>query len=280
MAISIANNLDSVRAQTNFAGSSGRLSKAFERLSSGLRITSASDDAAGLAIADLLRRDSRIAGVAIRNANDGVSLISIADGALEQIGNVLARMAELAEQSANGTIADSQRTAISDEFVALGSEIERIANSTEFNSLSLLGSATSTFTLQIGLDATSNSQISFSSVSGTVEALGIGNSSSQLTVSVGTATGAQAALTSVRAAVSSLTANRGTLGAVESRLNTAIANLQTSRENFISAESQIRDVDVASEAAELTRLSILQQAGAAILAQANQQPGLALALIG
>lgn len=280
MAITINTNISALSAQTRLSQSSAQLSGSYERLSSGLRIVSASDDAAGLAIADGLRADGRIAGVAIRNANDGISLISIADGALNEIGNVLARMAELSEQSANGTLSDSQRTALNNEFVALGSEVERIANTTTFNSISLL-SGGEEVALQVGFDSESNSRISITSVEGTLQSLGLaGSGSSALNVSLSSAESARTALDSIQDGIDSLTATRGTLGAAESRLNVAIANLQVARENFAAAESQIRDVDVASEAANLTRLTILQQAGAAILAQANQQPGLALALIG
>jgi flagellin len=281
MAITIATNVASLSAQTNLASTTASLQKSFERLSSGLRITSASDDAAGLAVADNLRADTRIAGVALRNANDGISLISIADGAMKEIGNILQRQAELAEQSANGTFSASQRSALQSEFVSLGNEIERIAESTEFNQLKLIGSAATNVTLQVGLDATSNSQITFSAAQGTLAALGLAASgSTALNVAVSTAASALTALTSVKAAISSLTTNRGTLGAAESRLNSAISNLQVARENFSAAESAIRDVDVASEAANLTRNNILQQAGAAVLAQANQQPSLALSLLG
>ena len=286
MAITINTNIAALNAQRRLGQTTKGLSRSFERLSSGLRIVRASDDAAGLAIADSLKADQRIAGVAIRNANDGVSLISIADGALSEMGNVLSRMAELAEQSANGTLSSTQRSALSSEFVALASEIERIAVTTEFNGLSLL-SGGGQVALQIGFDSQSTSQISFSGVEGTLASLGLANSgSSALVFSLNASTTAggqaasQAALDAVKGAISSLTTNRGTLGATESRLNVTINNLQVARENFAAAESQIRDVDVASEAAELTRLNILQQAGAAVLAQANQQPALALALLG
>lgn len=286
MAITINTNIAALNAQRRLGSTTHSLSRSFERLSSGLRIVRASDDAAGLAIADSLKADQRIAAVAIRNANDGVSLISIADGALSEMGNVLSRMAELAEQSANGTLSTTQRSALSSEFVALASEIERIAVTTEFNGLSLL-SGGGQVALQIGFDSAATSQISFSGVQGTLASLGLANSgSSALIYSLNASTtaggqaAAQAALDAVKGAISSLTTNRGTLGATESRLNVTINNLQVARENFAAAESQIRDVDVASEAANLTRLNILQQAGAAVLAQANQQPALALALLG
>ncbi len=286
MAITINTNIASLNAQRRLGGSTQQLQRSFERLSSGLRITRASDDAAGLAIAESLKADQRIAGVAVRNANDGISLVSIADGALSQIGDVLTRMGELAEQSANGVLTSTQRSALDSEFFALGSEIERIAFTTTFNGLNLL-SGGAQVQLQIGFDSASTSQISFSGVQGTLASLGLSTAgSSQLTFSLNGSTtaggqvSARSALDAVRTAIASLTTNRGTLGAAESRLNVTITNLQIARENYASAESQIRDVDVASEAANLTRLNILQQAGAAVLAQANQQPALALALLG
>lgn len=286
MAVTINTNIAALNAQRRLGSTTQSLTRSFERLSSGLRIVRASDDAAGLAIADSLKADQRIAGVAIRNANDGVSLISIADGALSEMGSVLSRMAELSEQSANGTLSTTQRSALQQEFTALGSEIERIAETTEFNGLSLL-SGGSQISLQIGFNSQANSRISFSGVQGTLASLGLaGSGSSSLifslndTSSAGGQAASQSALDAVKGAISSLTTARGTLGATESRLNVTINNLQVARENFAAAESQIRDVDVASEAANLTRLNILQQAGAAVLAQANQQPALALALLG
>jgi flagellin len=285
MSITINTNVAALNAQRRLGNTTADLQKTYERLSSGLRISRASDDAAGLAIADSLRADQRIASVAIRNANDGISLISIADSSLSEIGNVLSRMAELSEQSANGTLTTVQRSALDSEFGALASEIQRISVTTAFNGLNLL-SGGAQVSLQIGFNSASTSQISFSGVQGTLASLGLAASgSAALTFSLNGATAAagqtaaQSALDAVRAAISSLTTARGTLGAAESRLTVTINNLQVARENFASAESQIRDVDVASEAANLTRLNILQQAGAAVLAQANQQPSLALSLL-
>jgi len=284
MAITLGSNIASLQAQRRLGISSDRLANVYERLSSGQRINKASDDAAGLAIADSLRADQRIASVAIRNANDGISAIAIADSALGEIGNVLTRLAELAEQSANGTFSETQRQALQNEFVALGSEIERIALTTEFNGVQLLSGAES-LTLQVGFDSADTSQIVINSVQGTLEALGLGEVDGTLNFSVSGAgqegqNASTAALDAVNSAIGSLATLRGQLGAGEARLNVAINNLAVARENFAAAESRIRDVDVASEAAELTRLSILQQAGASVLAQANQQPALALALLG
>ena len=285
MPITINSNISSLQAQRNLSISTESLGKTFERLASGQRINRASDDAAGLAIADSLKASQRVASVAIRNANDGISSIGIADGALGQIGSVLSRLAELSEQSANGVYSTIQRSALQNEFVALGSEIERIAVTTVFNGVTLL-SGTSTITLQVGFNSQSTSQITLSGVQGTLAALGLaGANSSALTFSInaGSADLAQSAarlaLDGINGAITSLAVQRGNLGATESRLAVAINNLAVARENFASAESRIRDVDVAVEAAELTRLNILQQAGAAVLAQANQQPQLALSLI-
>jgi flagellin len=285
MAISLGSNIASLQAQRRLANATDRLGRTFERLSSGQRINRASDDAAGLAIADSLKAQQRIASVAIRNANDGISTIAIADSALGEIGNVLSRLAELAEQSANGVFSTTQRSALSNEFVALGSEIERIASTTSFNGVALL-SGGSALVLQVGFNSGSTSQISFTGVQGTLASLGLANANtSALSYSltgISIADGqsaSRAALDAINSAISSLASTRGTLGAVESRLQVAINALTVSRENFASAESRIRDVDVASEAAELTRLNILQQAGAAVLAQANQQPALALNLL-
>ncbi|MCB0352782.1 MAG: flagellin FliC [Bdellovibrionales bacterium] len=285
MGVSFASNVSALSAQRSLNKTNISLGKTFERLSSGLRINSASDDPAGLALADSLRSDANLASVAIRNANDGISITSIADSALAEVGNILSRMAELAEQSANGVFTNVQRSALSSEFVALASEIERIAVTTEFNDVGLL-SDSSSIALQVGLDGTSNSRITINGVLGTLESLGLaGTGSSALTYSINDSTTAfaqsasLAALDAVNAAISTLSSTRGTLGAAESRLNSAVSSLQVARENFVAAESRVRDADVAQEVADLVRLQVLQQAGTAVLAQANQQPQIALALL-
>ncbi len=285
MALNIRTNVPSVTAQKNLEASSRAISQTYERLSSGLRINRAKDDAAGLAIAEALKADSRIATVAMRNANDGISIIAITDGAIGQITNVLSRLAELSSQSANGVFSTGQRSALQLEFTALLSEIERIAITTEFNGLKLLSGGGSV-TFQVGFDGSSVSQISYTGVAATLEALGLaGAGSSVHTYSVNDVdnfaaqSASRRALDAVNAAITSVTRNRGTLGAADSRLELTINNLLVARENFTQAESRIRDADVALEAAELARLNILQQAGTAILAQANQQPQLVLQLL-
>jgi flagellin len=262
-----------------------KLSQTFNKLSSGYRINRGADDAAGLAIAESLKAQSRLAGQAIRNTNDGISTIAIADGALGEVGNILTRLAELASQSANGTLSTTQRSAVANEFVALGSEIERIAAVTEFNGTKLL-SGTSNITIQVGTGSGASSQIGYNNLLATLQGIGLSNDGSgALSYSINGATEAAAAsaarlaLDAVYAAIYSVGASRGILGGVESRLSTAINNLGVARENLLAAESRIRDVDVAEEAANLTRLNILQQAGAAVLVQANQLPSLALQLL-
>lgn len=285
MTLNIRTNLPSITAQKNLYQTTSGLRTAYERLSSGQRINRAKDDAAGLAIAEALKADARIASVSIRNANDGVSIVAITDGAISQITNVLTRLAELASQSANGVFSTGQRSALQLEFSALMSEVERIAITTEFNGVKLLSGGASV-TFQVGFDGTSNSQITYSGVQATLAALGLAAQHTSIhTYSINAATeelaasAARLALDAISDAITSVTRNRGTLGAAESRLETTIQNLLTARENFNAAESRIRDADVAAEAAELTRLTILQQAGTAILAQANQQPQLALQLL-
>ncbi len=285
MGINIRTNIPSLSAQRNLGLSSDRLNAAYERLSSGLRINRAKDDAAGLSIAESLKASAKVATVGIRNASDGISIISIADQAIGQITNVLSRLAELAQQSANGVFSNTQRSALSNEFTALTSEIERIAVTTEFNGLKLL-SGGGEVAFQVGFDGTSVSRVSYNGVQATLASLGLaaaGTSAVSFSIlgstDLDSLSASRLALNAINDAITSVTRNRGTLGAAESRLDITIQNLQVARENFAAAESRIRDVDVASEAAELTRLNILQQAGAAVLAQANNQPQLALQLL-
>ena len=286
MSINIRTNIPSLTAQRNLSQTSSDLTTSFERLSSGLRINRAKDDAAGLAIAESLKADARIASVAIRNANDGISIVNIADQAIGQIGNTLGRLAELAQQSANGVYGNSQRSALANEFGALMSEIERIAFTTQFNGLNLLSGGGQVI-FQVGFDGDSLSQVAYTGVAATLNSLGLAGAGSSAPMysiiansDIEAQSAARLALDAINAAISSCNRNRGTLGAAESRLDVTIKNLQVARENFQAAESRIMDVDVASEAAEMTRLNILQQAGSAILAQANSQPQLALQLLG
>jgi flagellin len=275
MALYVNTNLFSINAQRNLEETAGGLKTSLARLSSGLRINDAVDDAAGLAIADKLQRDVRVASQAIRNANDGISALAIGEKALGKVTDTLVRLSELASQAATGTITNTQRSAIQQEFGQLLSEISRISETTTFNGVNLLSAGT-TVSVQVGLDGTSTSRIDFTTVDGSLS----GIFSGQTAIAADTASNAQSALGILTSAIATVTEKRGTLGAYQSRLLTSIANLRVARENFSAAESRIRDADVASETANLTRAQILQQAGVAILAQANQQPTLALQLLG
>jgi flagellin len=274
MALRINANVASLNAQKNLSNVTGRLGKSFERLSSGLRINRAGDDAAGLAISERMRADVRSFRQAERNANDGVSLIQTAEGALNEVNGLLGRMRELAVQSASGTLSSSDKDALDAEFQQLQSEIDRIAQASEFNSTNLLDGVTTSVTLQVGANTTSGVDtldVTLESIRSTdlgVDSLDIGDGGDT-----------DAAISSIDAAILSVTDFRGNLGAVQNRLESTITNLQVTTENLVAAESRIRDVDVAAETAELTRNSIIQQAALAILGQANIQPQQALSLL-
>lgn len=284
MAVNIGSNLVALQAQRRLDQTTSKLSNSFNKLSSGYRINRGSDDSAGLAIAETLRADARIAQQAIKNTNDGISTIAIADGALGEVAAILSRLAELASQAANGTLSTTQRSVISNEFSALGSEISRISEVTEFNGIKLLSGANQ-ITIQVGAGTRSGAQIGYANQIVTLAGIGLGTVAGAMmyslngTTSDNAATAARLALDAVYGAIYSVGASRGILGGVESRLSTAITNLGVARENQIAAESRIRDVDVAEESAALTRLNILQQAGTAVLAQSNQIPALALQLL-
>ena len=285
MAFGTGINVSAIKTQRQISVTTGRLNQSFERLSSGLRINRSQDDAAGLAVAEKLRSDSRVATVSMRNANDGISIISIADAAVGEISTILNRLDELAQQSANGSNTNVQRSALQNEFANLMSEVERIAHTTEFNGLNLLSSQ-GAMTFQVGFNGSSLSGITFSGIAATLGSMGLSQlGSSRHTFSILAATdlesqdAARAAVEAIKGAIASIGRSRGTLGAAQSRLEATIRQLATSRESFQAAESGIADVDVAQETSEMTRLGVLQQAGTAILAQANFQPGLALKLL-
>ncbi len=283
MALRIYNNLFSTTAQRHLANNANSLGKSLERLSSGLRINRASDDAAGLAISEALRGDIRSLNQATRNANDGISLINTAEGALSEQASILVRLRELASQAATGTVGSTERQTIDREFQALKAEIDRISAVTEFNGQklvngSLSSSATTSVVIQIGIQATVNDRISLNNAvdltSITSAGLGI------TTLDVLTSAASLSALSSLDSAISTVTDGRGRLGAVQNRLVYTVANLTVTTENLIAAESQIRDADYAVEISEFTRNQILVQASTAILAQANLVPQTVLQLLG
>lgn len=284
MAITVNTNVTSLNAQRNLGRTQKSLQGNLGRLSTGLRINTASDDAAGLAISEKLQSQIRSMGQAERNANDGVSLLQTAEGAMNEVSGVLTRMRELAVQSANGTLGATERGFINDEASALSSELDRIAEVTEFNGAKLLtgGTTGTSFSFQVGTGATTNDRIS-STIKGTKAAdLGIvtgGAVSSLAGIDLSTATGAQNALSVIDQAITDVSSRRADIGSVQNRLNVTVANLGSARENLSAANSRIRDVDVASESAAMTRNNILMQAGVSVLAQANQAPQVALALL-
>lgn len=279
MGLVINTNISAINAQRNLSKTEGALGTSLSRLSSGLRITSAKDDAAGLAISEKLRAQIRGLGQAERNANDGISLVQTAEGALNEVSGALIRMRELAVQAATGTLGAEERDYLDSEFLSLISEIDRIAARTEFNGTSLLdGSASTGISLQVGLDNDVNDRISASI--GNTYASKLGETNFISTQHVSTVALAQSALAVIDSAINDVSAVRGDLGATQNRLSITVNNLATQRENLSAANSRIRDVDVATETVDMTRNQILMQAGVAVLAQANQLPAMALSLIG
>lgn len=273
MGLRVNTNIASINAQRNLVNTTDRLAKSLQRLSSGLRITRASDDAAGLAISENFRAEVRSLGQAQRNANDAISLLQIAEGALNETSGLLIRMRELAIQAANGTLGSAERTTINNEFQDLASEISRIAAVTQFNGQLVLN-GDSAITFQIGTENTSSDRISVSSVNASASSIGI-----TATTNVSSASTAQTALDTLDSAISTVASLRATFGTVQNRLESTIRSLAVAIENTAAAESRIRDVDFASETAELTRNQVLQQAGISVLGQANVSTQSALSLL-
>jgi flagellin len=276
MAIFIQTNVPSLEAQKNLGYNQQLLQVSFNRLSSGFRINSAKDDAAGLAISESLKSQIRSFAVAERNAADGISMAQTAEGALGEVHGILGRMRELAVQSANGSLTSTDRGFLQTEFSALQAEITRIQGSSRFNGRLLVSSTPETITLQVGLDNTGSDQIqvtlggvSLTNITGTA-----------VLISGSTASGALASLSTIDTAITDVSTARSSFGAMMNRLETATASIQTMRLNLSAANSRIRDVDVATETSTLSRNQVLSQAGVSVLAQANQLPNLALNLLG
>jgi flagellin len=273
MGLRINTNTASLNAQRNLTQTTEALQRSLERLSSGLRITRASDDAAGLAISERFRAEVRSLQQAQRNAMDGISMLQIAEGALNETSGILIRLRELAIQSANGTLGTGERAALDAEFQALVGEIDRVAAVTEFNGTALLDGSAVTVTFQVGANNTTNDQISVTGVDATSTGIGVSG------LLVDTQANAQAAIAAVDTAIDSVTSLRADFGTAQNRLESTIRSIAVSVENTSAAESRIRDVDVASETALMTRAQVLQQAGIAVLAQANVSTQSALALL-
>lgn len=271
MSLSIASNTESLLAARNLNRTQKGLSQSISRLSSGLRINSAADDAAGLAISEKMRSQVRSYGAALRNAMDGISMIQIAEGTLNEVAGLYGRMRELAVQGSTGTISSTDRAAINDEYTALQAEADRLAENTDFNGINLIGTGAATIDIQVGINSGANYQISVTMVDVT---------SITPSGNVSSAASSLSAIGLVDTAISALSSGRAKLGASQNRLQASAGMLENARANMSAAESRIRDANVAEESAALARHSILAQAGAAALGQANQLPALALALLG
>jgi flagellin len=264
MSLRINNNVDAVQAHRHLSATSDAVSQSMERLSSGLRINKAADDAAGLGISEKMRSQIRGLAQAQRNIQDGVSMVQTAEGNLDEVHSILQRIRELAVQYRNGSLSSAGKNAIQSEVDQLSAEITRIGNAAVFNGVSLLSAATSV-TFQVGANDNETISISFSSL-----ATAVGSAYSNM---------ATASLAAIDTAVDAVTAMRSGLGAVQNRLDHALSVTGIYQENLTSAESRIRDVDMAEEMVNLTKNQILQQAGTAMLAQANQAPQAVLQLL-
>ena len=285
MSMTINTNVISMNAQRNQSSSAMSLSTSMQRLSSGLRVNSAKDDAAGLAIAERMSAQSKGMNVAIRNANDGVSMAQTAEGALSKVSDMLQRMRELAVQANNGTNTDADRTSLDEEFGEMAKEIQRVMSGTSFNGKKIVGADAGTVTFQIGANTTAGedtidvgftdmtADASLTTIAGTdVDGTGratIGDSTVDIS----------AVIDGIDDAIDKVNSERATLGATQSRFDAVISNLQIGVENQSAARGRIMDADFASETASLSRAQVLQQAGTAMVAQANQLPQQVLSLL-
>ena len=275
MAQTINTNLNSINAQRNVASTAMSLNVAMQRLSSGLRVNSAKDDAAGLAIAERMNAQVRGMGVAIRNANDATSLAQTAEGGTGKIGDALQRMRELAVQSANGTNNAGDRDNLQTEFASLQAEVTRLVSGTKFNGQSLLDGSVASFGFQVGAGTAAEDTITVTSSNLSTTDTAV----AALDISGATSAGATAAITALDTAIDDVTSARANFGATQNRFESVISTLQVASENLTAARSRIMDADFAVETASLSRANILQQAGVAMVAQANQQPAQVLQLL-
>ena len=274
----INTNLLSLNAQRNTSTSQSSLSVAMQRLSSGLRVNSAKDDAAGLSIADRMQSQVRGMNVAQRNANDGISLAQTAEGALSKVGDSLQRMRELAVQARNATNTTSDLDSIGQEYSQLGSEIQRVLGGTTFNGRAILAGDSGTQTFQIGANTTSNDSVDVVTTNMTTDTSITGVTNGAITNASST-TDLATIIDNIDTAIKTVSTERSKLGASQNRFDAIISNLQISVENQTAARSRIMDADFASETANLSRAQILQQAGNAMIAQANQLPQQVLSLL-
>jgi len=279
MSLTINTNIASIDAQRNLSGSQMSLATSMQRLSSGLRINSAKDDAAGLSIAERMNAQVRGMNVAIRNTNDGISLAQTADGALAQVSNSLQRMRELAVQARNATNTSSDKDSLNKEFSQLQAEISRVLGGTTFNGKAMLGADATTMNFQVGANTTSDDSVSIKTVNMTTDSTITAVTSTASIDSSATAGAIGTVIDNIDKAIDDVNDTRATFGATESRFDSIISNLQSGVENQTAARSRIMDADFASETANMSRANVLQQAGTAMIAQANQQPQQVLTLL-
>jgi len=275
MALVIQTNFASLAAQKNLQVSQKQLAGSFQKLSSGFRVNTAADDAAGLAVSESMKSQIRSYTVAERNAGDAQSMAQTAEGALGEVHDILGRMRELAVQSSNGSLTDTDRGYLNTEFSSLQSEVTRIQGSTKFNGVQLLNNTVSTVKFQVGLDNVATDQIDV-----TFGGVALTTLVTASSTAVDTATNALASLSNIDTAIDSVSGYRAKFGTAMNRLDVATSNIQTMRLNISAANSRIRDVDVASETSNLSRNQVLSQAGVSILAQTNQLPQMAFGLLG
>ncbi|MCB0415861.1 MAG: flagellin FliC [Bdellovibrionales bacterium] len=276
MGFRVATNIAAINAQRNLGNSQSKINDSLSKLSSGSRINKAADDAAGLAISENLRGQIRSASQANRNANDGISMVQVAEGGLNEVGNIIVRLRELGIQAASDTVGDVERGFINKEVDQLKSEIQRISDVTTWGTTKLLDGSSPTFDFQIGIfndDFADRISFEASDNIATLDALGLSD------IDYTQKEGAQTALEMLDEAQTNVNGMRSNLGALQNRLTSTVQNLQVAEENLSAANSRIRDTDVALNSAELTRNNILLQAGTATLAQANQKNAIALQLI-
>ena len=278
MPMTINTNIISLNAQRNLNGSQSSLATSMQRLSSGLRVNSAKDDAAGLAIAERMNAQVRGMNVAVRNANDGISLAQTADGALSSIGDSLQRMRELAVQARNSTNSDSDKDSLNLEYQQLSNEITRVLGGTTFNGKAILGADAGTLTFQVGANVTTNDSINVATSNMTADPL-VTTVTSASIGSTADATALATVIQNIDAALDDINSQRAIYGASQNRFSAVITNLQTSVENQSAARSRIMDADFAAETAAMSRAQILQQAGTAMVAQANTLPQQVLKLL-
>jgi flagellin len=287
MTQTINTNLVSLNAQRNMSGTQASLATAMQRLSSGLRVNSAKDDAAGLAIAERMTSQVKGMNVAVRNASDGISMAQVAEGAMGKTSDILQRMRELAVQARNDTNSSSDKDSLDKEFGELAKEVQRVLGGTTFNGKSVVGSGAGTMTFQVGANTTSNDSIDIATTDMTAasEIISVAGSNDGITTarpSIGSTSDSvslKTVIDGIDSALNKINSERATLGATQSRFDAVISNLQISSENQSAAKSRIMDADFAAETAALSRAQVLQQAGNAMVAQANQLPQQVLSLL-